>query len=446
MTRTHDQERGNTMGFDALRNTVRGRVLESGDADFDRVARPWSLAVTQPVAAVAEVADAEDVAAVLRHARAAGCPVVTQPTGHGAAGGVENAILVRTGALDRVEIDPVARVARVGAGVQWGRVQAAAAAHGLTGLAGSNPVVGVTGYTLGGGAGWFARKFGWASNAVRAFEIVDADGRPARVTGDSDPDLFWALSGGGGDFAVVTGLEFELFPMPALYGGRVMWPAERLPEVWDAFRALTSDAPDELSVWFQRFQFPQSPEMVALDVAYLGDPGAGAELVSVLDRIGGAVADQRGALSVADIGDITSEPTDPSPAIGRTELLPALTPEAEKILLGESVAPLANIQVRHLGGALAGPAVGARGPLGEGYLVYLLGLGLPQLRDAVHAKLDTFGTQLGGQISGTKPFTFLAPGESAAAAFDPATLDRLRAVKRDRDPHNVIRANYPMLG
>ncbi|MFE5284053.1 FAD-binding oxidoreductase [Nocardia sp. NPDC056611] len=434
------------MGFDELRNTVRGRVLEAGAADFDQVARPWSLAVTQPVAAVAEAADAEDVAAVVTYARAAGRPVVTQPTGHGAAGGVETAVLLRTGALDRLEIDPAGRVARVGAGVRWGRVQAAAAEHGLTGLAGSNPVVGVTGYTLGGGAGWFGRKYGWASNAVRAFEIVDADGRPARVTADSDPDLFWALSGGGGDFAVVTGLEVELFPAPELYGGRVMWPAERMPEVWEAFRALTAHAPDELSVWFQRFQFPRSPELVALDVAYLGDAGAGRDLVSALDRIGGAVSDSRAPMTVAEIGTITSEPTDPSPAIGRTELLPELTAEAEKILLGESVAPLANIQVRGLGGAFAGPAAGARGALSDGYLVYLLGIGLPQLRDAVHAKVDTLVAQLDGQVTGHKPFTFLSPGESAAAAFDPATLDRLRAVKRERDPHNVIRANFPVQG
>ncbi|MEC3916725.1 FAD-binding oxidoreductase [Nocardia sp. CDC160] len=435
-----------TMGFDELRTAVRGRVLASGDAEFEQVARPWSLAVTQPVAAVVEVADAAEVAAVVRYAGGAGLPVVTQPTGHGAAGGVENAILLRTGALKGLEIDPVGRVARVGAGVKWGQVQAAAAGYGLTGLAGSNPVVGVTGYTLGGGKGWFGRKYGWASNAVRAFEIVDAEGRSARVTADSDPDLFWALSGGGGDFAVVTGLEFELFPAPGLYGGRIMWPAARLAQVWDAFRELTSGAPDELSVWFSRFQFPQAPEMVGLDLAYLGDPERGRALVSVLDGIGDAVADTRTAMSVADLGDITTEPTDPSPAITRGELLAELTPEAEKILLGETLAPIISIQVRHLGGALAGPAAGARGALAERYLVSTLGIGLPHLRDAVCAKLDAVSAELAEHATGKKPFTFLAPGESAAAAFDAVTLDRLRAIKRDRDPRNVIRSNYPVLG
>ncbi|MFI1911743.1 FAD-binding oxidoreductase [Nocardia sp. NPDC020380] len=434
------------MEFDQLRGTVQGRVLGSGDEGFEQAAQPWNIAVAQPVAAVVEAANVADVAAVVRFARAAGRPVVAQPTGHGATGDIGAAILLRTGHLNSVHIDAPARVARVGAGARWGQVQAAAAEHGLTGLAGSNPVVGVTGYTLGGGKGWFARKYGWASNAVRAFEIVTAEGEALRVTFDSDPELFWALCGGGGDFAVVTALEFDLFPAPALYGGRIMWSADRLPEVWDAFRELTSQAPDELSVWFQRFQFPEAPEMVALDLAYLGDPAEGRALTAALDRIGGAIADKRAPMSPAALGDITAEPTNPSPAISRAEVLTDLDDEAVKVLAGEPVAPLANIQVRHLGGALARPAAGARGALTEPYLVYLLGIGLPHLRDAVRAKQTAMVESLADHISGAKPYTFLAPGESAADAFPAATLDRLRTIKRSRDPQNVIRANFPVLG
>lgn len=108
-----------------------------------------------------------------------------------------------------------------------GQVLAAAGPLGLTGLSGSAPGVSVTGYTLGGGVGWFSRKYGFASDSVRAIDIVDADGEPGRVTAESDPELFWALRGGGGDFAVVTALELELYPAPVLYGGRVIWPEHR---------------------------------------------------------------------------------------------------------------------------------------------------------------------------------------------------------------------------
>ncbi|MGV9611512.1 FAD-binding oxidoreductase [Nocardia xishanensis] len=436
------------MSFEVLRDAVRGRVLLPGDEAFDGAARPWNVTVTQPVAAVVEAADAADVAAVVTHAARAGVPAVAQPTGHAAAGGISEAILLRTGRLDGIEIDAGQRIAKVGAGAQWGAVQAAAGAHGLTALAGSNPVVGVTGYTLGGGLSWFGRKYGWASDAVRAFDIVDATGAAARVTAEDDPELFWALRGGGGDFAVVTGMEFDLFPAPGLFGGRVMWPGARTAEVFELFQRLTSDAPAELSVWFHRFQFPDAPPMVALDAAYLGDLEAGRESLAALDAIGGAITDTRGALAAADLGAITAEPTDPSPSLSRAELLTALDDAVVKTVLEGPVAPLVDIQIRHLGGALAvtRPDGGACGPVAEPYLLYLLGLGLPHLVDAVEGRRREIVDALGGSISGRKPYTFLTPEETAASAFDAATLARLGEIKRARDPQGVIRANYPVLG
>jgi FAD/FMN-containing dehydrogenase len=436
------------MTFDELRGAVAGRILVPGDDGFEQAARPWALTVAQPVAAVAEVEDADDVAAVVAYARRVGVPVVAQPTGHGAAGGIEDAILLRTGRIDSVEIDARQRIARVGAGAKWGQVQAAAGAHGLTGLAGSNPVVGVTGYTLGGGLGWFSRKYGWASDAVRAFEIVDAEGKQGRITAASDPELFWALRGGGGDFAVVTALEFELFAAPAVYGGRMMWSGNRTHEVFEAFQEITAAAPAELSVWFHRLQFPDAPPMVALDAVYLGAAEEGRALLARLDAIDGPIADKRAVLPVASLGDVTAEPTDPSPSLSRGELLTDLDDAVVKTLLGEPVAPLINIQIRHLGGALAeaNPDGGARGPVTEPYLLYLLGLGLPHLAAAVKARLTEIVDAIGGHVSGLKPYTFLAPEEGAAAAFDRSTLARLGELERARDPHGVIRANYPVRG
>ncbi|MET9213595.1 MULTISPECIES: FAD-binding oxidoreductase [unclassified Nocardia] len=436
------------MGIDELRGTVQGTVLLPGDADFEQAARPWNVAVTQSVGAVVAAADADDIAAVVRWAAGAGRTVVTQPTGHGATGDIDDAVLLRTGALDDIAIDPAARRARVGSGAQWGRVQAAAAAHGLSGLAGSNPVVGVTGYTLGGGFGWLARAHGWASNAVRAFDIVDTDGVRRRVDAASDPDLFWALRGGGGDFAIVTALEFDLVELPQLYGGRLSWSAERTHEAFELFTALTTDAPAELSVWLQRYQLPGAAPTVAIDFAYLGDPADGRALTRGLDALPGALVDTRAAMTADQLGTITAEPTDPSPSLSRGELLTDLGDAVVKTLIDAPVAPLLNIQLRGLGGALAasGPHDGARGPVTEPYALYLLGLGLPHLVDDVTAGFATILDELGPHLTGAKPYTFLAPGESASAAFDPATLARLRLLKQDRDPHGVLRANFPVLG
>ncbi|GAB2643640.1 FAD-binding oxidoreductase [Nocardia goodfellowii] len=436
------------MSFPELRAALTGQILLPGDEGFDAAAQPWNTTVAQPVAAVVTAASVADVAAVVRHAADAGIQVVAQPTGHGAAGGIDTAILLRTGQLDRIEIDADQRVATVGAGANWGAIQAAAGAHGLTGLAGSNPVVGVTGYTLGGGLSWFSRKYGWASDAVRAFEIVDAAGDPVRVTADSDPDLFWALRGGGGDFAIVTGFEFELFPAPGLYGGRVMWPGERTAEVFALFQRVTADAPDELSVWFNRVQFPGAPAMVGLDAAYLGDPERGRALLAVLDELGGAVSDTRGEIAIADLGTITAEPTAPSPSVSRGELFTELGDAVLRTVLDEPVAPLIGIQVRHLGGALARARSGggAAGPVTEPYALYLLGLGLPHLIESVRQRQDEMVAALSGSLSGRKPFTFLNASESAAAAFDAPTLARLREIKQVRDPKSVIRSNFPVLG
>ncbi|MEV0332448.1 FAD-binding oxidoreductase [Nocardia sp. NPDC050717] len=435
------------MGIDALRTAVRGTVLLPGEDEFEQAARPWNTAVRQPVAAVVTAADAEDIAQVVRHAERTGRTVVTQPTGHGATGDIADAILLRTGRLDEITVDPARRTARVGSGAQWGRIQAAAAARGLTGLAGSNPVVGVTGYTLGGGFGWFSRAHGWAANAVTALEIVDAAGERQRVSADSDPELFWALRGGGGDFGIVTALEFDLFELPQLYGGRVSWPADRTAEVFETFAALTAAAPTELSVWLQRYQPPGAAPTVAIDFAYLGDPAEGRALTSALDTITGALTDTRGAMTPDRIGAITAEPTDPTPSLSRGELLTDLGDAVVKTIIEAPVAPLLNIQIRGLGGALATaePGDGARGPLTEPYALYLLGLGLPHLVDEVRAGFATILDGLGTHITGAKPYTFLAPGESASAAFDTDTLTRLREIKRTRDPRNVLRANFPVL-
>ncbi|MBO2453637.1 FAD-binding oxidoreductase [Actinomadura barringtoniae] len=435
------------MTINDVRGVLKGSVLLPDDDGFEQAATAWNLTVRQPVAAVVEAADVDDVAALVRYARRAGMTVAAQPTGHGASGDVEGLILLRTGLLNDVEVRAEERVARVGAGAKWGQVLAAAGPLGLAGLSGSAPGVGVTGYTLGGGIGWFSRKYGYASDSVRAIEIVDADGEPGRVTAESDPELFWALRGGGGDFAVVTALELDLYPVPTMYGGRVVWPEHRIGEVYDAFLEITAEAPRELSVWINRFQPPGAPPMVTLDLAYLGDTAQGRDHLVRLDKIEGAISDSRGVVPVADLGDITAEPTDPAPSIVRSELLAGLDADAVELLLAKPVEPLINMQIRHLGGALSEPGsgAGASGAVAEPYLLSLLGLGLPHTADATRAKQADVVADLEGYISGRKPFNTLAPGETAAQAFPGSTIARLREIKQARDPQNVLRANYPVL-
>lgn len=431
---------------DELRGVICGTVLAAGDEGFEQARLPWNLAIEQPVRAVVEAADADDVAALVRHAHLAGLTIATQPSGHGATGNTGEVILLRTTRLQDLEIRPRERVARVGAGVKWGRVLEAAGPHGLTGLAGSSPAVTVTGYTLGGGLSWFSRKHGFASQSVHAFDIVDATGIRTRVTAETDPDLFWALRGGGGDFAIVTAIEFALHPAPRLYGGRMLWPADKAPAVLDAYRQITATAPDELTIWYELLQFPGAAPMVAVDATFLGDAGHAETLLRVLDKIPGQLSDSRAMLPVSHLGSITAEPTDPGPGRSRAELLTGLADDAWPALLQRPIDPLLSVQLRHLGGALARPSGTAAGHLDEPFALYMFGIPGQDGGIAVRDRQRQIADALIPHTTGRKPFTFLAPGDRAANAFTPTTLARLRALKRARDPRGTFRSNFPVLG
>ncbi|SKC80823.1 FAD-binding oxidoreductase [Krasilnikoviella flava] len=436
-----------------LAGALTGRLLLPGDDGFDAASTPWNLAVRQPVAAVVEVAEADDVVATVRHARSAGLTVAAQSTGHGASGDVAGTVLLRTGRLDDVQVDHLRRTARVGAGAPWGAVQAAAAPHGLTTLLGSAPGVGAVGYTLGGGLGWFSRAHGLAADHVRSFDVVDAGGERRTVSATADPDLFWALRGGGGDLAVVTSMEIDLEPVPAFSGGRVAWPAARAGEVLDVYRRVTATAPPALSLWLSRVEAPGAPAVVVLHAAYLGEAGAARDLLApfaaVPDVLGPGLDVAIGPVALADVGDVTADPADPAAGKGRTELLRGIDGEAVERLFTSSVAPLLMLQLRHLGGALAEPGddAGALGAIAEPYLLYAFGLAFePGLATAVGRRLEALPAELAGVGTLRKPATFLAPGESAAAAYDGETLARLRDLKRARDPRGTIRGAYPLLG
>ncbi|MBO2457576.1 FAD-binding oxidoreductase [Actinomadura violacea] len=399
-----------------MRDTRVRNVLLPGDAGFGEAATPWAAGIRQPVIAVVEAADAAEVADLVRYAADAGLTISVQPSGHGASGDVAGVILLRTGLMDRVEVDPARRTARVEAGARWDRVLAEAARHGLTGPSGSSATVSVAGFMAGGGLSRFSRGHGWASDSVRALEVVGADGRAARVTAGTDPELFWALRGGGGDFAVITGIELDLLPIPHLHGGRILWPAARTGEVLRAFRQITATAPRELSLWVTR-----SRTTVAVEVTHLGRVDDARDLLAPLERLGGSLAGDPVPAALADAGVRTRR----SPF--RAELLTGLNDQVLD-LLASAPPPL---HLRHLAGALAeaDPARGAGGTLAEPYLL-VTGPVIP--------------AGLGPHVSGRKPYTFLAPGESAAHAFPPPTLTRLRHIKDTRDPHRVLRANFPV--
>jgi FAD/FMN-containing dehydrogenase len=206
-------------------------VLPGQDGRWDQARRAWNLAVDQEPAAVVVPGSADDVVAAVDLALERGQRLAAQTTGHAAAPLVANGpfgdtIRLRTQRMRGVSVDPDARIVRVEAGAVWADAVAAAAGHGLAGLAGSASNVGVAGYTLGGGISSLGRRYGLACNNVEAVELVTADGRMVQADRDSEPDLFWALRGGGGSFGAVTAIELRLFPIAEVYAGSLWWPIE----------------------------------------------------------------------------------------------------------------------------------------------------------------------------------------------------------------------------
>ncbi|WP_081322595.1 FAD-binding oxidoreductase [Microbacterium testaceum] len=426
--------------FASLRDVVRGRVVLPADAEFEDVRRPWNLAIEQSPSAVVEAVDADDVAAVLRFASTHAVPVTAQPSGHGATGRADGAILLRTGNIDSISVDPDARTARIGAGVRSGDLQRAAAAHSLTALPGSSPVVTVTGAALGGGLSWFSRRFGWMADSVLAADIVLADGTIRRVD-DSDPELLWALRGGGGELAIVTSVEVRLRPAPAVFGGRLLWAATDSRAVAEVYRAMTRSAPDELTLWLELLHFPGVEPMIAIDVTYLGLEENAREWMRPVESLPVPLSDTRGMLSAADLGGITAEPTAPSAGLSRGELLAHLDDTALDALVNEPIAPLMTVQIRHLGGALSQPSDSPHGPLREPYAVYLFGVpASAEIAASIRAAQERLIASL--PVTGRKPITFLTRSESLADALPVTSLQRLRRLKDALDPDGIIRGNF----
>jgi len=207
---------------------IEGRAATRVDPDWEEVRLAWNLAADQKPSAVVFVHSAEDVAQTIHFAAERNLKVAGQGTGHGAAplGALDDTVLIKTERMRAIEIDPDAATARIEAGVLAVELGEAAQAHGLCSLPGSAPDVGVIGYTLGGGLSWLARRYGFACNRVSAIELVSADGEARKVDAENDADLFWALRGGGGGYALVTALHLDLLRIGELYAGALLFPAE----------------------------------------------------------------------------------------------------------------------------------------------------------------------------------------------------------------------------
>ena len=438
--------------------SIRGRIATADDPDWDEARQAWNLAADQRPSGVAFVEGAEDVSKVARFASDSGLRVAAQGTGHGAAalGSLDDVILIKTERMRAVEVEDGR--ARVEAGAWAADVAEGAAKHGRSFLPGTSPNVGVIGYTLGGGLSWFGRKHGWACNKVTAIELVTADGEARTVDATTHPDLFWALRGGGGGYAIVTALHVELVPVTEAYAGALLFPPELAAEGIRAYRDWTAAAPEEVSSMLRALNLPPIPDIpeplrgkkwLAITAACIGSREEGETTIAPLREIGEPVVDSFDQVPAPALSRIAMDPEPPVPALGHHRLLAELPDDAIDAFVNvagpDSGSPLLLAELRHLGGALRRPAEngGALDKLDVDFV--MLGIGMlmdPALREPITSALDRLADAMNPWAAEGGYFNYAERPCEVDAILPADTCKRLAQVKRNWDPDDLILANH----
>ncbi|MFN8203578.1 MAG: FAD-binding protein [Solirubrobacteraceae bacterium] len=429
-------------------------VTRPSDPGYDELRRGWNLAADQRPAAIVTATTEAHVRAAVAHAAEHGLTVATQGTGHRAVAvpSLERSLLLRTELHDAIEVDPGARRARIKAGALSEHVVDAAAPHGLACLHGSSPDVGVVGYLLGGGLSFYSRRYGVAANHVHAIEVVTADGELRRVDADHDPDLFWALRGGGGSFGVVTAVELGLQPIETVHAGSLFFDAADAPAVLHAWRDWAATAPDAVTSAFRMLRLPPLPQvppplrerpLAAVDgVAIEG----GRALFDPIRQVAAPIADSFTDMPAAAAVRVHGDPEQPMPALSGSFVVGDLDDAALAAFLAASggESPLLSVELRQLGGACAQAPAGAgvTGAVPGSFVLYAVGVpATPELAAAIPARVAAVEAAMRPWSTGHRTLNFTEQDAPATELFEPVAYERLVRARRRWDPERRFLAS-----
>jgi FAD/FMN-containing dehydrogenase len=445
-----------------LRSRLAGQVITPSDPQYDQARQAWNLSVDQRPALIVVAQSAEDVSQAVRFARRHGLGIAVQSGGHGVVRPANDALLIVTNQLRQLRVDPQNQRGWIGAGLKWGMVLEKTQEFGLAPLLGSSPDVGVVGYTLGGGMGWLARKYGLSADSVIAIELVTAEGEIIQASQKHNRDLFWGLRGGGGSFGVVTGMEIQLYPVSTVYGGNLVYPAELAQEVITRYRDWIVSVPNDLTSSFAIMNIPPIPavpeflrgkSVVMVRGLYCGPIEQGEALMQTWRDWKTPLLDDFKAMPFSQVATISNDPEDPSPGLSSGAWLRELSDEAIDTLVRYAVSvngssPLVSTEVRHAGGKIAevDPQFNAFGNRDARLSLQVVGM-TPTAQ--IHSQVSRYVAQmkqaLGPYLTGGVYINFLE-GEEArqrtADAYLPETYRKLQALKAKYDPDNIFHFGF----
>jgi FAD/FMN-containing dehydrogenase len=398
--------------IDALRASLRGTLLTEGAAGYDDSRSIWNAMIDRRPALIARCVGVSDILTGVKFAREHGIALSIKGGGHNIAGTAiaHGGLLLDLGQMRGVWVDPKARVAHVQPGAILGDVDRETQLHGLAAVLGFVSMTGCAGLTLGGGFGYTSRRFGWTSDNVRSMNVVTADGRLVRADEKENADLFWGLRGGGGNFGVVTNIEYALYPVgPEIVGGGIAWPAEAAPEVLAMQKKLMESAPPELALVGVLRIAPPAPwidksmhgkPIVALFVCYTGPVEEGEKLLAPVKAFG------------KPVGDIVQR----RPYVTQQSLLDATQPKGRRYYWKSEYVPRLSTELFEAGMAQAKKIVSPHSaviffPIGEAVAKYSNDHSAVGNRDAV--------------------FVFNIAGSWEKAEDDVANIEWARAAWRD---------------
>lgn len=425
---------------------IEGPVWTKDTAGYDEARLGYQRLDPHQPAYVVGATSAQDIQLAMRFAHDNGLKVAVKAKGHGHLNPLDGGVLISTDRLENVTVDPDSRTAWIEAGATWKQVIEAAAPHGLAPLSGSFPNLGAVPYILGGGLGLMARQYGYAADHVRRIEVVTPDGVLRKA--EDDPDLFWALRGGIGNFGIVSRLEIDLFPVRTLYGGSLYYDLTAYPDALETWREWTLTVPDNVTSAVAVLLFPAIPQVPAelrgkhVAQLQLSILDGGEDLVRPLREIGEPLLDTVGELPYTESARIFAEPDRADAFSSRNVLLSALDPKAlDTVRTG---AKRCITGIRHLGGALAKAPErpNAMGHRDAQYSLTALSVGEKDESERQRAILDPFADQVVGRLLN---FSSAALSEDELrAAFDKGDYERLWELRARYDADELLQPNHPI--